>query len=519
MNRENKYWRNRANLRMDEYHKDSDSTVLFINSVYDKAMQDIQKDIDTIFFNFCKGAELTPKEAKELLNSKVSKKDLESIRNTIGQIQDKSIKAYMMAQLNVSAYKARITRLEAIKESININIKKVADIETRQATRLYTNEMKKAYYYNAYDTQREIGLGFSFADMDENKIQEILKNDWSGKHYSERVWNNTEVLKEQLTEIITSGLMNGTNSRKMATEIEDLSKLGKFASERLIRTETTYVCNMSEIQSYKACEIKKYIFVATLDLITSKQCRKHDKKVYEVSNAVPGENLPPLHPHCRSSTIAYRDKETLDNLKRRARDPKTGKTYVLDKNMSYDEWYQKFVVEKFGKKEADVLEKYIKNKTSDKNEYEKYKNLLGKEAPKTFDKFKELKYNNTNEWQLFKDYSKSRSSNMISAFNSFEDYKKYKSLIESDIVGLTTSNGIKITGQSKHFIERVLGTDKDFKTGKPRDGVEISDIKDAIINGNIRTRKSDPDSVKFVSDNCIVSINPNTGNLIQVNPQ
>ena len=108
---------------------------------------------------------------------------------------------------------------------------------------------------------------------------------------------------------------------------------------------------------------------------------------------------------------------------------------------------------------------------------------------------------------------------MISAFNSFDDYKKYRGLIESDIVGLTTSNGIEITGQSKHFIERVLGTGEDPKTGKPRNGVEISDIKDAILNGKVRTRKNDPDSIKFITDNCIVSVNPNTGHLIQVNPQ
>ena len=84
---------------------------------------------------------------------------------------------------------------------------------------------------------------------------------------------------------------------------------------------------------------------------------------------------------------------------------------------------------------------------------------------------------------------------------------------------MKTSNGIEISGQSKHFIERVIGTKEDPKTERPRSGVEIEDIRYALLYGQVRMRKRDPDSVKFVTDRCIVSVNPNTGILIQCNPQ
>ncbi|RDY23757.1 hypothetical protein CHF27_006440 [Romboutsia maritimum] len=125
-----------------------------------------------------------------------------------------------------------------------------------------------------------------------------------------------------------------------------------------------------------------------------------------------------------------------------------------------------------------------------------------------------MKYNKLEEWELLKDYEKSRLSNMISAFTPFEDYKKYKNIIENEIVGLNASNGIKITGQSKHFIERVFGTSKDTKTGRPREGV----VKNALLYGTVRLRKSDPNSIKFITDDCMVTINPITGVLIQTNP-
>lgn len=43
----------------------------------------------------------------------------------------------------------------------------------------------------------------------------------------------------------------------MAIEIEDLTNYDKFAVERLIRTETTYLTNMAEIEAYKKCGISK----------------------------------------------------------------------------------------------------------------------------------------------------------------------------------------------------------------------------------------------------------------------
>lgn len=127
-------------------------------------------------------------------------------------------------------------------------------------------------------------------------------------------------------------------------------------------------------------------------------------------------------------------------------------------------------------------------------------------------------YNIFNDEDLKADYEKSRNSNVISAFTTFEDYKKYKNIIENELVGLKTSNDILIKGQSKHFIERVFGTNEDPKTGRPREGVSIDAIKDALLHGKIRVRKTDANSIKFVTDKCMVSVNPNTGNLIQTNP-
>lgn len=510
---------------MDEYHKNSDTAIALIVNAYDKAMQDINDDIKKIFYRFAKNGKITESEARELLNSNISPKEVKSIRSKVGQIQDEDLKAYMLAQLNMRAYKARITRLEALKESIYINCKIAADTEIKQNTLSYIDNMNNAYHRNIYDIQKGTRLGFSFAEMPTDTIEEILKNNWSGKHYSKRIWHNTDILAEKLAETITSGLMSGQSSRRMAKEIEDLSDDGKYAAERLIRTETTYVCNMAEIESYKECDIQKYVFVATLDLRTSQICREHDKKVYEVSKAVPGENLPPLHPHCRSTTIAYIDEETLNKLQRRARDPETGKSYILPHNMSYNEWYKKYVVEKHGAKKAEIFEKMIKNKSSDRKMYREYKAIIGENNIESFEEFRKTKYNKTNEWQTMKDYYKARTQGNISAFSSYGDYKSVISELSNKLIGIKTSDGIEIKSYSKHMIDRILGASNDPKTGLPRSGTTVEGVLDALRNPikitETKARKLDKiaeTSKKYIGEKSTVSINPNTGNLIQSNP-
>ena len=326
---------------MTSYHKNSDKTIARINKAYDKAINDINGDIKNIFKNYQINTELSPEECRKMLNSKISNKELVSIKERIKYITDNDIKKQLYAELNSKAYKARITRLEALKDSINVNTKRVADTELQATTKLYTNNIQEAYYRTLFDIQKGINIGFDVASMSSEQIQEILKNNWSGEHYSKRIWGNSKVFASKLEDTLLSGMMAGHSIQKIAKELEQYTSYGKFATERLARTEMTYMCNMAEIESYKEADIEKYVFVATLDKRTSKQCQEHDGKIYEVAKAMPGKNLPPLHSFCRSTTIAYMGKEWLEGIKRRAR-KEDGTTEVID-NMNYQEWENRYI--------------------------------------------------------------------------------------------------------------------------------------------------------------------------------
>lgn len=170
------------------------------------------------------------------------------------------------------------------------------------------------------------------------------------------------------------------------------------------------------------------------------------------------------------------------------------------------------------KENARYTKEMICNADKDSKQYYQFKKILGKDAGSLAD-FRQMKYNKAKEFDLLTDYKNSVQNGMISPLSGFKNYKKLHEKIEKDIVGIQTSNGIRISGQSKHFIERVIGTKEDPKTNRPRSGVEIENIIEALLHGKQRENERDPDSIKFITDKCIVSVNPNTGILIQCNPQ
>lgn len=128
---------------------------------------------------------------------------------------------------------------------------------------------------------------------------------------------------------------------------------------RLIRTEVNYFAVQGQVLGYQEAGVQTYRFLATLDLRTSEQCRALDLKVFPVAEAKAGENLPPMHPHCRSTTAPYLAERDYSRLKRRARDPENGKTYLVPADMTYRQWYAQYVTPE---KEAAFRQKEVAKK-------------------------------------------------------------------------------------------------------------------------------------------------------------
>lgn len=388
-----KYWSMRAAKRMHGYHTIADSAANEIAAAYIKSTNYINGEIRKIFGTFWEQSGLTESEARKLLKGAKDIKSLENLKKIIAKVGDADKRRRLMSIVQSPAYAYRIRRFEQLQKDINVQTRYLADFEQNVTTEHYVDLANEAYNRAMFDIQKGTGVGFSFSRMPTSRIVEIIDRNWSGKMFSERIWGRVSNINSVLQEELLVGFMTGRSGRKTAKMIEQRMGVGAMEARRLVRTESTYVANFAELESYKESGVSRYRYVATLDMRTSEVCQRLDGMEFDVADAAPGVNIPPMHPWCRSTTIAAMDSDILAKMKRRAKDPVTGEYTEVPADMTYAQWI-KHVDETHGSGTWETERKKVLNRKSDKKQLDKYRDVLGNEnLPKSLDAFQKLKYN------------------------------------------------------------------------------------------------------------------------------
>ena len=334
------YWAKRkANLiyeQMDKAEKQADK----FDDVYRQSKAYLDKQINKIFDKFQRDYGLSERDARHVLKNM---KDLNELRKVLeARPNDPNIQR-LLADLDSPAYAYRMKRLERLSADLDSMRESIYHSEKKGSDAFYSDLMKDSYYKATFDLQQQTGLAYSFSDLPETEIKRLQGLKWTGEAYSDRIWSNTGALASSVKDELLVSLMTGRSVRDTSQAIAERFEVGKGKARRLVRTESAFFHNQMELLSYEDAEITKYKFVAVLDRRTSEICQEHDNKVYDTDEAVPGVNYPPLHPWCRSTTIAHDDDIDYSKLERRARNPETGKVEYVPADMSYKEWYSKYV--------------------------------------------------------------------------------------------------------------------------------------------------------------------------------
>lgn len=512
------YWKKRQEEKLNSILKKSDVTSDYISKIYHKAYLYTKEQMEGIFDKYKTNYGLSEKEAKQLLSTLINSYDYDEMKKKLQSNLTNDQRKELLKKLDSQAYQYRINKFKDMQNKLDDLMKNVYNIEVEKSTDTYIDSAFHAYYRNVYNLQQGTGVAYNFNTLDSQLVDDMLRSKWSGENYSQRIWNNTTDLANSVKDEMMMGVLTNKTEKEMTDTIMKKFAVGAYQSRRLIQTESAAMSSFADQLAYEDAGIEKEMFIAVHDGRTSKVCQQHDRSIIDISKAQVGVNVPPLHPNCRSHMIPYIEGIT-DNMKQRQRNPKTGRDEVVDVNENYKQWLKRQQQE-HGVDSVDTFMKKAKNLSSDRKQYQNYIKVIGKEnMPKTLSKFQDLKYNDSDEWNLLRKYKKSRYMGKLSAFSTFDDYKKYRNIIQTQIVGLTTQDGIKILAQSDHFIERVLGTT--VKEGKnksiKREGVDIKDIIQALSNKTTSTKiGTNGRSSKYSNDRVEVNINPDTGVLINV---
>lgn len=326
---------------MDKAEKQAEQ----FDKVYQEAKTYLDKEVNKIFDKFQRDYGLSQVDARQVLKNMKDKKNLNELRKVLeARPNDPNIQR-LLADLDSPAYSFRMKRLERLSDDLDRMRESIYHSEKTGSDAFYSDLMKNSYYKATFDLQQQTGLAYGFSGLPESEIKHLQSFSWvgDGSTYSTNIWKNTGKLTSSIKDELLMSLMTGRDTRETAQAIAERFNVGQNDARRLVRTESAFFHNQMELLSYEEADIEKYIFVAVLDKRTSRICQKHDNQVYDRDKAVPGVNCPPMHPWCRSTTVGYDEDADYSKLKRRARNPVTGKTELVPADMTYKEWYSKYV--------------------------------------------------------------------------------------------------------------------------------------------------------------------------------
>ena len=214
--KERNEWIERAKQRVLNNAEITDQSVKEIMFLFDEAAWTLETEINSMFQKYATENGLTNAEASKLLTGSEYSRWKKGIEEYLKEAEGDS---KTLLELNTLAMKSRISRKEQMLASVyQTMITLSRDTETK-ITDLLGDMFKTNYYRGCYDVQSILGVGFNVSKVDVKMLQRILKHPWSGKNYSQALWENTDKLATLAKRELTMGFMNGSSVQKMAKEM------------------------------------------------------------------------------------------------------------------------------------------------------------------------------------------------------------------------------------------------------------------------------------------------------------
>lgn len=332
------YWLKRRKKEIDKQIKDCAKIEKLLKKYYRNALDGISKEVAFLFSKYAKDNNLNYHEAQKYLSKDEFREwrmDLMDYMKLIQETGDERI----LLELNSLSMRSRISRLEHLYYEVDKHINELYKSTENSLQALFTDTISTTYYENIYGIHKEIGVGASFAHVDDKMIRQLLSTPFYGTNYSERIWRKRAALRYAVRDSMVDMMVRGKGSREVAKVLAVKMDSSYKDAIRLVNTEHAHFASEASFAAYEEMDVDRYQYIATFDNRTCSTCAGLDGLIKPISEREAGVNAPVMHPRDRCTTIPYYDSLKIRN--RAARDSK-GKTIEVPGDMTYDEWFDIF---------------------------------------------------------------------------------------------------------------------------------------------------------------------------------
>lgn len=325
------YWAKREAEQLKRYVQDEKAYIKEVQRIYSNMLDACQSEINAFYGKYASKEGITLAEAKK----RVKTLDIAAYeRKAKRYVKEKDFSKEANEEMRLYNATMKINRLEMLKANIGLEL-----ISGHDQLQKFMGGILKGRTED--ELKRQAGILGKSVLHNAQKADAIVNASFHNAKFSDRIWMYQDLLKDELDKLLQAGLIQGKNASVLARELKKKFDANTSNAERLMRTELARVQTEAQKQSFVRNGFTEYEFVVNGGCCDI--CAALSGKHFKVSKMMPGENAPPMHPHCRCSTAAWEDDAEYEAW-----------LDFLDKGGTTAEW------EKFKKAEAEFAAAYSK---------------------------------------------------------------------------------------------------------------------------------------------------------------
>ncbi|BDR67212.1 hypothetical protein K144312032_14400 [Clostridium tetani] len=155
-------------------------------------------------------------------------------------------------------------------------------VQTRVINNILNNTVKNTFDFYSYNS--------SLKD-----VKKIIENNFKGKHFSKRVWDNEKKVAEHLHKQVKKFLDGKINVNQIKKDIEKTYNSSAYEAKRLVETEVNRCSSNAFDRFCIETGVEKVRYNATLDRCLCSDCAQYHDRVLNFKDKI---ELP-RHPLCR----------------------------------------------------------------------------------------------------------------------------------------------------------------------------------------------------------------------------
>lgn len=343
MSTNEEYWADREAQKQAKLDEITDEDVEMVRKAIDGAIRGLKTSIRDIYRKYAFDNDMDYYTAIQYLNDDERAEFQHDLQYYVEKYKDSEYVKHHKKELHSLSVRARVRRIDTVIAEIK---RYASDLEEHlnKDTRQKMDDIYMEGYLRAqYETLEGKAPELNFANaFPYKKVQEILDIPWSGKNYSQKVWDISGDFADKLQSVLTQGLIQGQHPDVIAREFrkagfgkEQVNKDGTKRrggiarrAEDLIRTEASYVIEQAQLNAYEELGVERYRYKTEMDGKQCAVCEELNDKYFDLSEAKVGVNYPIMHVGCRCTTkpaTIYDDEDESQY------------------DLPYDEWYAQYV--------------------------------------------------------------------------------------------------------------------------------------------------------------------------------